>query len=76
MLSHFILKTTLEQTLKNKRRIGVDFYVWNRNATNTCDNCIIDNHFMAEKHKNNHSMETDKNNLGMFIVSSRRDGKE
>ena len=52
------------------------FYVWNGNDTNTCDNRIIGNHFMAENHKNNNSMETDKNNFGMFIVSSRRDGKE
>ena len=76
VLSHFILKTALEQTLKNRRMIGEVFYVWNGNDTNTCDNRIIGNHFMAENHKNNNSMETDKNNFGMLIVSSRRDGKE
>lgn len=71
-----ILFWTLEQTLKNKRVIGEVFYVWNRNATNTCDNRIIDNHFMAENHKNYNSMEADKNNLRMFIVSSETGGRK
>lgn len=50
--------------------------MWNRNATNTCDNRIIDNHFMAENHKNYNSMEADKNNLRMFIVSSETGGRK
>lgn len=50
--------------------------MWNRSDIDTCNNIIIDNNFMAKDNSNHKSMEDNKINLRMFIISSRKDGSK
>ena len=49
--------------------------MWHRNDNDACNSSFIDNDFMEENHNNHNSMEDNKICLGVFNVSSSRNGK-